>query len=94
MDAGATGDGHEVAIRVPTWDDVPVEVFGDASPRGRTEIEADIETMGFKNLGDGIFQGLNDTQGVMQLLLGKIVDFAGDLVWNHEAMGGIVRESV
>jgi hypothetical protein len=46
-DAGVGNDGHEIGIAGPTGNDVNVEVVGDACARDGTDVDAEIETLGF-----------------------------------------------
>lgn len=54
MDSGFVHDGHEVGVALPARNYVDVDVFGDASTCGGSDVHSDIHPVGVKGALEGI----------------------------------------
>ena len=58
MDSCGPGGGHEIGVVRPPGNDVDVEMLGDASAGGASQVEANVKAIGFhgffKKLGHAV----------------------------------------
>jgi hypothetical protein len=83
-------DGHEIGVAVPTRDDVDMEVIGDAGAGDAAEVEADVEAVGFHDLGEGVLAAAGEDHEVGEFRFGEVVEVRGLTVRDDEEMAAVV----
>ena len=71
VDAGGADGGEKVGIVGPSGDDVDVEMLGHAGAGGGAEVEADVESLGFHGLAEGVGHAVDEGPEVGGLLGGE-----------------------
>lgn len=91
---GTADDGHEVVVTVPAWDDVGVQVGGDARACGVADVEADVEAVGLEGTGENVFPADNGVHEVGTLAGGEVGEAGNFAVGDDEEVPGVVGEFV
>jgi hypothetical protein len=89
-DGGLSEDGHEIGVAGPAWDDVDMEVIGDSGASDAAEVDADVEAVGFHDLGEGILTPAGKDHEVGEFGFGEVVEVRGLTVRDDEEMAAVV----
>lgn len=91
-DLGA--DGHEVMVAFPAWNEMEMEVVGDAGSGGSSQIEANIDTMGFQVTAEDGGAGGQHRHEPAALVLGEFGEVGEMPAGSQEQVAIGVRKAV
>ena len=81
-----SGDGHEIMVPLPTWDDVKMQMVGNAGTGGCAEIKANIDAVGLEMAAKhGAAAGEHRHEPIV-LFRRKFREISQVPAWSHKQM--------
>src|SRR5207244_9865662 len=87
---GAGYHRHEIGVAIPTRHDVDVYMLDDAGAGDLAQVNADVESVRFHHLCQGVLATAGQKHEVPQLLIGEVVEVGSLFVRHgHQVSAGV-----
>jgi hypothetical protein len=93
-DHGIGQNRHEIGVAEPAWDDVDVEVLENSRASNFAEVDADVEAVGFHELGEGVLATASEFHQIGHLFVGEAIHVTDLFVGNDHQVAASVGVSV